>query len=446
MNSRKILIYLSVFVLLLIIFLIVGKKAGWIGKSLVYEVTAEKASLRNITEVITANGKVQPETDVKITPDVAGEIVELAIKDGDAVKKGQFLLKIKPDVYISARDRAIASLNGTRANLANNKAMLMQAESRFEQTRLAYDRNKILWEEKTISASEWEAAQSGYKVAKADVEAALQTVQAAEYSVNSAEASLKEAEEQLRKTSIFAPMDGIITALLVEKGERVVGTSMMTGTDLLRLADLNRMEVLTEVNENDIVRVNLDDSALIEIDAYPDRKFKGLVTEIAHSARTVGTTTDQVTNFEVKVLLLQSSYQDLIREGKPYPFRPGMSASVDILTESKTSILTVPLQAVTRQADTLQTADSVKTAESTGDYKEIVFVLEKDKVKVTTVKTGIQDNTYIEILSGLSEDQEVVTAPYHIITKRLKDGSSVKKVSKEELLRTDKKKGKNKEE
>jgi HlyD family secretion protein len=446
MNPRKILLYLSFVVIALIIFLIIGKKAGWIGNSMVYEVTVEKAALRNITEVITANGKVQPETDVKITPDVAGEIVELAIKDGDAVKKGQFLLKIKPDVYISARDRSSAALNGTRANLANYKALLVQVESRFEQARLAYDRSKILWEQKTISASEWEAAESNFKVAKADVDAALQTVEAAEYSVHSAEATLKEANENLLKTSIFAPMDGIITALLVEKGERVAGTSMMAGTDLLRLANLDRMEVLTEVNENDIVRVSFNDSALIEIDAYPDRKFKGIVTEIANSASTVGTTTDQVTNFEVKVLLLQSSYEDLIQAGNKYPFRPGMSASVDILTESKSNILTVPLQAVTRQADTLQQSDSAKATDNIEEYKEIVFVYENQKAKLTTVKTGIQDNTYIEILSGLSENQEIITAPYHIITKKLKDGSAVKKVSKEELLNTGKKKGKDKEE
>jgi len=445
MNPRKILLYLSLFVVALIVFLIIGKKAGWIGNTMVYEVTTEKAALRNITEMITANGKIQPETDVKITPDVAGEIVELAVKDGDAVKKGQFLLKIKPDVYMSARDRTVAALNGAKANLANNKAMLVQVESRFEQARLAYERSKILWKEKTISASDWEAAESNYKVAKADVDAALQTVQAAEYSVRSAEATLKEAEEELRKTSIYAPMDGIVTTLLVEKGERVVGTSMMTGTDLLRLADLSRMEVLTEVNENDIVRVSLNDSALIEIDAYPDRKFKGIVTEIANSASTVGTSADQVTNFEVKILLLQSSYQDLIQAGNRYPFRPGMSASVDILTELKSNILTVPLQAVTRQADTLQQPDSAKTSDNLDEYKEIIFVLDNQKAKLTTVKTGIQDNTYIEILSGLSENQEVITAPYHIITKRLKDGSSVKKVTSEELLKTDKKKRKEKE-
>jgi HlyD family secretion protein len=445
MNPKKILLYLAIVVVVLVVFLIIGKKAGWIGNSMVYEVAVEKSAMRNITEVITANGKVQPETDVKITPDVSGEIVELSIKDGDAVKKGQFLLKIKPDVYISSRDRANAALNGAKANFANTKALLAQVESRYEQARLAYVRSKILWEQRTISEADWETAQSNFKVAQADVDAAVQTVQAAEYTVRSAEATLKEANENLMKTSVFAPMDGIITALLIEKGERVAGTSMMSGTDMLQLADLDRMEVVTDVNENDIVRVSFNDSALIEIDAYPDRKFKGIVTEIANSASTEGTTTDQVTNFEVKILLLQSSYQDLIDAGNKFPFRPGMSASVDILTESKFNILTVPLQAVTRQADTLQRSDSVATSIGKDDYREIVFVCENQKVKLTVVKTGIQDNNYIEILSGLSENQEIVTAPYHVITKKLKDGSSIKKVSKEELLKPSKKKEKENE-
>jgi len=442
MNTKKVLIYLSLFVVLFIIIIIIGKKAGWFGNSVLYEVSTENVIRRNITEVITANGKIEPETEVKITPDVSGEIVELAIKDGDAVRKGQFLLKIKPDIYISARDRANAALNGARANLANSKAMLVQVESRFEQAKLAYNRSKILWEQKTISDAEWETAQSNYKIAMAEVEAAKKNVEAAEYSVNSSEASLKEANENLLKTTIFAPIDGIVTALLVERGERVAGTSMMSGTELLRLANLDRMEVLTEVNENDIVRVSLHDSAIIEVDAYPDRKFKGIVTEIANSAKTIGTSSDQVTNFEVKVLILKESYNDLVEQGKTYPFRPGMSASVDILTESKNNVLTVPLQAVTRQADTLQKADTLKAISPNLEYKEIVFVYENQKVKLTEVKTGIQDNNYIEIISGLSENQEVVTAPYHIITKKLKDGTPVKKVAREDLYKKTSKKEK----
>lgn len=442
MNTKKVLVYLSLFVVVLIIIIITGKKAGWFGNSVLYEVATEPVTRRNITEIITASGKIEPETEVKITPDVSGEIVELAIKDGDAVKKGQFLLKIKPDIYISARDRATAALNGARANLANSKAMLMQVESRYEQAKLSYNRSKILWEQKTISDAEWETAQSNFKVAEAEVEAAKKNVEAAEYSVHSAEASLKEASENLLKTTIFSPIDGIVTALLVERGERVAGTSMMSGTELLRLANLDRMEVLTEVNENDIVRVSLNDSAIIEVDAYPDRQFKGIVTEIANSAKTVGTSSDQVTNFEVKVLILKESYKDIIDMGKIYPFRPGMSASVDILTESKNNVLSIPLQAVTRQADTIQKADTLRNASPKQQFKEIVFVYQNQKVKLTEVKTGIQDNNFIEIIRGLEENQEVVTAPYHLITKKLKDGVSVKKVPKEDLYKKTSKKEK----
>ncbi len=433
MKSRKVLIYLVISSVLLIILALAGKKAGWFGKALTYEVTTENAVHRNLTEIITANGKIQPETEVKITPDVSGEIVELAVKDGDAVKKGQFLLKIKPDIYISARDRAQAALNAARANLANAKAMLVQVEARYEQARLAFNRSEKLWKERTISESEWENAQSSYQVAKAEVTASKQNVAAGEFSVQSAEASLKESNENLVKTSVYAPMDGTVTLLNVETGERVVGTELMSGTEMLRVANLERMEVLTEVNENDIIRVELNDSALIEVDAFPDRKFQGIVTEIANSATSTGLTTDQVTNFEVKILLLKDSYKDLIIPEKPQPFRPGMSASVDIMTESRSDVLTVPLQAVTMMADSLITADTVHAGPDKTEPKEVVFVYDNGKVKTTEVKTGIQDNTYIEITSGLAENAEIVTAPYNIITKKLKDGSLVKKVSKEEL-------------
>ncbi len=427
MNSRKLLIYLSIATFVLIILALIGKKAGWFGKSISYEVATEKATYRNITEIITANGKIQPETEVKITPDVSGEIVELSVKDGDFVKKGQFLLKIKPDNYISARDRSMASLNAAKAQLANAKAMLSQVEARFEQARLSFNRSKKLWDERTISESEWESAQSSYNVAKAEVTASQENVAAAEFAVHSAEATLKESAENLVKTSLYAPIDGTITLLAVEKGERVVGTEMMSGTEMLRVADLNRMEVLTAVNENDIVRVKLKDSAYIEVDAFPDRKFKGIVSEIANSASSTGVTADQVTNFEVKILLLKESYNDLISEGKPQPFRPGMSASVDILTQSKSNVLSVPLQSVTLMADSLIRADSVKAIGTDKEPKEVIFVYDKGKAVTTVVKTGIQDNDYIEIVSGLKDGTEVVTAPYNIITKKLKNGATLKK-------------------
>jgi len=433
MYSRKLLIYLSLSALFLIIFAVAGKKAGWFGKSVTYKVTTENAMRRDIIEIITANGKIQPETEVKITSDVSGEIVDLIVQDGDYVKKGQFLLKVKPDNYISARDRTLASLNAAKANLANSRAMLIQVKAKYEQARLSYNRSKKLWDERTISEAEWESSQSAYEVAKAEVTATEQNVAAAEFAVNSSEASLKEANENLVKTSVLAPMDGTISLLNVEKGERVVGTDLMSGTELLRVANLDRMEVLTEVNENDIIRVKLNDSAQIEVDAFPDRKFKGIVTEIANSATTTGITTDQVTNFEVKILLLKDSYTDLIQEGKPQPFRPGMSASVDIMTESKKGVITVPLQSVTMFADSLAKSDSLLTNMAKPEPKEVVFVYDKGKAKTTPVKTGIQDNNYIEIISGLGDSTEVVTAPYNVITKKLKDGTLLKKVSKEEL-------------
>ncbi len=435
MNSRKLLIYLSLAAIFLIIFVIVGKKAGWLGKSITYEVTTEKAMRRDVNEIITANGKIQPETEVKITSDVSGEIVDLVVKDGDYVKKGQFLLKVKPDNYISARDRTLASLNAAKANLANSRAMLVQVKSKYEQARLSHNRSKKLWEEKTISQAEWESAQSAYEVAMAEVTATEQSVAGAEFAVHSSEASLKEANENLVKTSVHAPMDGTISLLNVEKGERVVGTDLMSGTELLRVANLDRMEVLTEVNENDIVRVKLNDSAQIEVDAFPDRKFKGIVTEIANSATTTGVTTDQVTNFEVKILLFKDSYADLVTEGKPQPFRPGMSASVDIMTESKKKVITVPLQSVTMLADSLIKSDTSLTAKSKPEPKEVVFVYDKGEARTTIVKTGIQDNNYIEVVNGLADSAEVVTAPYNVITKKLKDGSLLKKVKKEDLTK-----------
>ncbi len=435
MNSRKVLTYLGIAVLVLIVFVVVGKKAGFLGKSVTYDVITEKASLRTITESITANGKIQPQTEVKITPDVSGEIVELAVKDGDYVHKGQFLLKIKPDNYISGRDRAEAALNAAKANLANAKAMLAQVDARFEQSGQAFGRSKKLWDEKAISLSEWETAQSSFNVTKAEVDAARQSVASAEFSVQSAQATLKEARENLIKTSISAPMDGTVTLLAIEKGERVVGTEMMSGTEMLRIADLNRMEVVTEVNENDIVRVSLNDSALVEVDAYPDRKFKGIVSEIANSATSTGLTADQVTNFVVKILLLQESYQDLIDNGNPQPFRPGMSASVDILTETKANIVTVPVQAVTLKADSLLKSDSVITGPASDEPKEIVFVNENGKALITIVTSGIQDKDYIEIKSGLKEGTEIVVAPYNMITKKLKNGAALNKVTKNELNR-----------
>ncbi len=439
MNSKKLLRNLIIAVIVLILFAIVGKKAGWFGKELVYNVAVDTVKRRDITEVITANGKIQPETEVKISPEISGEIIELFVKDGDIVKEGQLLLKIKPDMYISARDRAAAAVDGSRANLANAKAQLAQVNAQFEQARLSYERNKKLWNEGAISESDWESAQSGYEIAKANVESAKQSVIGAEYSINSARASLNEANEKLTKASIYAPMSGTISALYVEKGQRVAGTDLMAGTDLLTIADLSKMELLVEVNENDIVRVKESDTALIEVDAYLDRKFKGVVTQIANSANTTGMSTDQVTNFEVKILLLKGSYQDLLDKGNYKPFLPGMSASADIMTQRKTNVLSAPIQAVTTRLDSLNKSDSSAIENIKKSPDEVVFLYDNGKAVQKVVKTGIQDNNYIEITDGLTENDIIIKAPYDVISKKLKDGSLVNKVKESELYKKKKK-------
>jgi len=435
MKSKKLLRYLLIIAVLLIIFAVIGKKAGWFGKSTVYDVATEKVKKRNITEFITANGKIKPETEVKISPDVSGEIVELYVKDGDKVREGQLLLKIKPDTYILIKDRAAAAVDAAKANLANSRAQLEQVKVQFEQARLTYNRNKKLWEEGVISEAEWETAKSNYEITGANVMAAEQNVLSAEYSIKSAEASLKEANENLIKTSVYAPMSGTISMLNVEKGERVVGTELMTGTEILRIADLSKMEVLVEVNENDIVRVRESDTAIIELDAYMDKKFKGIVTEIANSAKIAGTSTDQVTSFEVKILLLEDSYKDLIEKENNIPFRPGMSASADIQTEVKFDVLSVPIQAVTTRIDTITNTDTADFEGKNKEPEEVAFVYKGGKVKQIKVVSGIQDNNFIEILEGLKENDEVVVAPYNIINKRLKDGSAVNVVDKNELYK-----------
>lgn len=419
MKEKKILKYLLPAVVILIIVAIIGKKQGWFGKALTVKVAVEKIEKRTIVETITANGKIQPEKEVKITPDVSGEIVELTVKEGDPVQKGQLLLRIKPDVYISQRDRSLATISSSRARLAQSEAQFLQAE-------LAYNRSKQLFDEQTISKSEFEQAQSSYTVAKAEVDAA-------KYAVVSAEASVKEASENLTKTSIYAPMTGTVSMLLVELGERVAGTNLMAGTEMLRVADLSRMEAQVQVNENDIVRVTLGDTALIEVDAYLDRKFKGIVTEIANSAKTTGVSADQVTNFDVKILILPQSYMDLEKETGVNPFRPGMSATVDIQTESKPDILAVPIQSVTTRTDTTKVTVNPKDE----DIRTLIFITDGKYAFAKDVKTGIQDNSYIEILSGANIDEQVISAPFSAISKKLSDSTLVQIVNKKDLYSVD---------
>jgi HlyD family secretion protein len=417
MKNNKILKILLPIAVVLILFAVIGKKAGWFGKALTVKVAVENAEKRTIVETITANGKIQPEKEVKISPDVSGEIVELTVKEGDNVEKGQLLLRIKPDNYISQRDRSMAEISSAQARRA-------QSEAQFTQAELAYKRSKQLYDEQTISKSEFEQAQATYTVAKA-------TVDAAKFSITSAEASLKDANENLKKTSIYAPMSGTVSMLLVELGERVAGTNLMAGTELLRVADLSRMEAQVQVNENDIPRVKLGDTALIEVDAYLDQKFKGIVTEIANSAKTTGVSADQVTNFDVKILVLPESYQKLIAAGDKNPFRPGMSATVDIRTQSKPDILTVPIQSVTTRTDTTKIAGTP----SDKDIRTIVFITDGKYALAKDVKTGIQDNSYIEILSGVALNDKVISAPFSAISKKLSDSTLIEVVKKEVLFK-----------
>jgi HlyD family secretion protein len=417
MKNNKILKILLPVVVVLLIFAVIGKKAGWFGKAVTVKVAVENAEKRVIVETITANGKIQPEKEVKISPDVSGEIVELTIKEGDNVEKGQLLLRIKPDTYISQKDRSLAAISSARARLA-------QSEAQFTQAELSFNRSKQLYDEQTVSKSDFEQAQASYTVAKAEVDAA-------KFAVISSEASLKEANEMLTKTSIYAPMTGTVSMLLVELGERVAGTNLMAGTELLRVADLSRMEAQVQVNENDIVRVDLGDTALIEVDAYLDQKFKGVVTEIANSAKTTGVSADQVTNFDVKILVLPESYKKLVDAGDSNPFRPGMSATVEIQTESKPDIITVPIQSVTTRTDTTKTSVTV----SDEDIRTIVFISDGKYALAKDVKTGIQDNNYIEILSGIAVNDKVISAPYSAISKKLSDSTLIEIVKKEALFK-----------
>lgn len=420
MKSNNLLKILAIATVVLIVFAIIGKKQGWFGKALTIKVAVEKAEIRSITESITANGKIQPEKEVKISPDVSGEIVLLNVKEGDFVEKGHLLFKIKPDTYISMLDRAQASLESARARQSQTEAQFIQAE-------LAFNRSSQLFSEQTISKSEFEQADANFKVAKAEVEAAR-------FAVQSAQASLKEANEALIKTTVYAPMRGTISTLLVEQGERVVGTEMMSGTEILRIADLTRMEARVDVNENDIIKVKMGDTALIEVDAYLDQKFRGVVTEIANSATTAGVSADQVTTFDVKIFILPESYQELVTDNRKNPFRPGMSATVDIQTEMKYNIVTVPIQSVTTRADTSYEASTL----SDEIIRTLVFVSDGTYSLAKDVKTGIQDNNFIEIINGISEGDDIITAPFSAISKKLSDSTLIEIVSREDLFKTEK--------
>lgn len=421
MSKKKIIIIIAI-IIALIVGLVILKKVGVIkGSDKSIEVETAKADEITIIETVSATGKIQPEIEVKIASQVSGEIVSLSVKEGQVVKKGDLLVKINPDLYTSGVSRSVSNYAGTKSGLA-------QADASFNEARSNYDRNKALFAKGIISRSDWDKSIASFEMAKA-------SKQTAYFNVQSAQASVKEAKDNLGRTIIFAPASGTISMLNVELGERILGTQQMSGTELMRVANLDNMEVEVSVNENDIVKINIGDETKIEVDAYLKKEFKGIVTNISNSA-TSAVTADQVTNFKVKVRILKESYQDLLI-GKPKtysPFRPGMTATVDIITTRKEKVIGVPISSVVIKADTLPAPkfdqvdeENTNKIKSKIDKKlECVFVKSNGKAKIRIVKTGIQDDTNIEIISGLKKGDEIITGPYNTVSKELNSGDKVK--------------------
>ena len=394
------------------------------------EVNVGKVEKRTIISTVSANGKIRPEAEVKISADVSGEITELYVQEGDTVKEGQLLLKINPDLYITSRDRARAGVSTSKSSLKTSEAQLTQAKARFTEQQSAFRRSEKLFADKVLSQAEYDAAQSAYAIAKSEVVAAEQRIAAARFGIDNANASLSEANKALGRTSIYAPSDGIVSALNNEKGERVVGTAQMAGTEIMVISNFDNMEVIVDVNENDILLVKKGDTAVVEVDAYSDRKFKGIVTEISRSANNAGgmqLNTDPVTNFEVKIRLVKSSYTDLLAKSKS-PFLPGMSANVEIQTQVKKDILCLPIEAIGTRVK-----DSTKSTSEEDELDEVVFKVDNGKATKIIVFTGIQDSRYIEILSGLKDGEEVIVGPYDAVSKKLDVDKKVKIVAKKIL-------------
>lgn len=413
--KKKNIILITVSIVILLSLLVVAKKMGWVGKNdLSKKVEWLAVSKSQIVEKVSATGKIQPEVEVKLSSEVSGEIIALPIKEGQQVKKGDLLVKINPDIIQSM-------LNRSEATYQNIKASLAQAEASLKEAEANYRRNESLFAKGVISKAEWDRSIAAYETSKAARKSAY-------YSVKSAAASVNEAKDNLGRTTIYAPMDGTISLLNVELGERVVGTQQMAGTELLRVANLNDMEVEVDVNENEIVKVNVGDSAIVEVDAYLKKSFKGLVTAISN-ASAANLSADQVTNFEVKIKILKSSYTELL-EGKSLnyaPFRPGMTATVDIITETKSDAVTVPISAIVVKTDTLSSkASYTKEKVNTSDELfECVFVKNGNEAKLRVVETGIQDDSNIEVLSGLKDQDTVITGPYAMVSKSLKTGDKI---------------------
>lgn len=430
------------------------------------KVALEAAQMRTIEERVSASGRIFPIVEVKISSDVSGEVVELYVQEGDSVVQGQVLAKINPDAYVSQVERGVAFVNSSKAQAANSRSQIENIRAQKEQivaqldnAREIHKRNEKLFKDGVISNADFQASQSNLRSLEANLRASdagirssQDAARGADFSVASAEASLKELRTSLNRTTILAPESGIISLLNIEKGERVVGTIQMTGTEIMRIANLNAMEVRVDVSENDIPRVKLNDEVSVEVDAYLGRKFVGRVSQIANSSKNSASmggaalATDQVTNFEVRIKIDPQSYADLVTSQRKYPFRPGMSAAVEIKTTIKENILTVPIQSVTTREKEGLAKKEAKSGTDIGasnkkidELREVVFVCEKgDTIQMLEVKTGIQDDSYIEIITGLKKGAKVVSAPYSLIFKKLKQGDKVIVVKEEELFTVEK--------
>ena len=432
-----------IFILLgLIVTLLIVKKAGLFAAEEGIKVTTEKVTRKQINEIVTANGKVFPELEVKVSSDISGEIIELKCKEGDSVKKGQILARIYADIYNTQRDQAAAEVSRVQASVDNSSAALDAFKARLEQAKTSYDRQKLLLNEKVISTLEFEQADNAYKTALSEYNAAQQNIRANQAVVSGAKAGLARASKDVSRSNIVAPMDGIISLLTVKRGEKVVGTAQMAGTEMMRVADMNSMEVRVEVGENDIPKIHLGDSAKVSIDAYGNRKFAGIVTKIAASNTnasnnsTVLTSVNEATSYLVNIQIQRSSYQHLFNSpsAQALPFRPGMNATADIYTTTHNNVLAVPINAVTTRDDNAGQSNAA-SEKVNNDLNEIVFVLQKNQtVKPVIVNTAIQDMNYIEIISGLKEGEEVVVGPYNVVSKQLKKDTKVKVVSKDKLF------------
>jgi len=451
---NKTLKWIIIVLAILIVLLIILKKAGLLGKDEGIKVTAEKVTRRTIVETVNASGKVYPEVEVKLSPDISGEIVALDVAEGDSVKKGQVLAKIYGGIYVTQRDQAEAIVKQQQAQVGNAQAAIGALEANLNQSKQNYMMEKKLYDEKVISKSEFNTAVASYESAVANLNAAKQGIAGSKAAVQSAQAALQTANRNLRLATLVSPMNGIVSLLSVKMGERVVGSSLMAGTEMMRIADMSKMEVRVDVGENDVSKVRLGDSATIEVDAFNDRKFTGVVTQIATSNNGASTQSDltntstDVTNYKVYIRLNPDSYKDLIGPKRRFPFRPGMSASADIQTKTHTNVLSIPINAVTTREKT-DSSGNVISGNSGGnnqagidnstsgdnDLDIVVFVVQADgKVKKQKVKTDIQDINYIEITDGLKEGDEVVTGPYDVVSKTLKSGDKVKVVPKNELF------------